>query len=321
MPDIDRIASRIKLRDLRTLLAVAQSGSMSKAAASLAVTHPVISKTIADLERTLGSRLFDRTSRGVEPTRFGRTLMDCGVAMFDDLHRGLRQIELLSDPTAGELWIGAHGPAIDGLVLAAMEQLIGQHPRMELHVMEGEAASVYRALHDRKIDLAVAREFRPSANRDSEFASQALFDEHLFVVAGSQSHWVRRRKIKLAELVEATWVLPTPDTLPASIVADAFRALGVPPVKPRVVSNSLTVRIRLAVTKGFLTVLPGSMLHFGAQRLPVKALPVALPMKSQPIEIVTLKHRTLSPVAKTFIECLRTIAKPLGRSVRTAVRK
>src|SRR5262245_13684998 len=115
MQDIDRILRRIKLRDLRTLLAVAQSGSLSKAANSLAVSHPVVSKTIADLERTLGTRLFDRTSRGVEPTRFGRTLADCGLAIFDDLHRGLRQMEFLSDPTRGELKIGAHGPSIEGV--------------------------------------------------------------------------------------------------------------------------------------------------------------------------------------------------------------
>jgi DNA-binding transcriptional LysR family regulator len=82
-------------------------------------------------------------------------------------------------------------------------------------------------------------------------------------------------------------------------------------LKARVVSNSLTVRIRLVIAKEFLTMLPGSMLHFGAKRLPVKALPVTLPMKSQPIEIVMLKNRTLVPVAESFIECLHTVAKPL----------
>jgi DNA-binding transcriptional LysR family regulator len=60
--------------------------------------------------------------------------------------------------------------------------------------------------------------------------------------------------------------------------------------------------------------LPGSMLHFGARRLPVKVLPVVLPMKSQPVEIVTLKHRALSPVAKVFIEHLHKAASPLART-------
>jgi DNA-binding transcriptional LysR family regulator len=312
MEQIDQIARRIKLRDLRTLLAVAESGNMSKAASRLAVSHPVVSKTIADLERTLGTRLFDRSSQGVEPTLFGRALVDCGIAIFDDLHRGLRHIEFLSDPAAGELRIGATGPAIDGLVLAAMEPLLSQYPRIQFHALEGDAATLYRALSDRKIDLAVSRTFRSNADHHHEFTSQSLFDEHLFVVAGSQSHWARRRKIELAELLDAPWVFPEYDNPAGALIAEGLRSKGVP-LRARVISNSLAIRLRLVATQGFLTMLPGSMLHFGAKRLPVKALPVVLPIKSQKYEIVTLKNRTLSPVAKTFIETLCSVARPLRK--------
>jgi DNA-binding transcriptional LysR family regulator len=71
----DRIGRRIKLRDLHILLAVAQAGSMSRAADRLAISHPVISKTIADLEDALNVRLLDRTSQGTEPTPYGRALL------------------------------------------------------------------------------------------------------------------------------------------------------------------------------------------------------------------------------------------------------
>lgn len=310
MEQIDQVARRMKLRDFRVLLAVAESRNMSKAASHLSVSHPVISRTIADLERTIGSRLFDRNAQGVEPTVFGQALVECGVAIFDDLHRGLRQVELLSDPTAGELRIGATGPAIDGLVLAAMEGLLRRYPRIQMHALEGDAARLYGALRDRKIDLAVSRTFRSDAGREREFNAQPLFDEHLFAVAGVKSQWARRRKIKFADLLDAPWVLPEYDNPAGSLIADGLRSEGMP-LKARVVSNSLAVRIRLVSTQGFLTMLPGSMLHFGANRLPVKVLPVALPIKSQKYEIVTLTDRTLSPVAKTFIEALRTLARPL----------
>jgi DNA-binding transcriptional LysR family regulator len=91
-----RIGRRIRLRDLHILLAVAESGSMSKASAHLAISHPVISKTISDLEHTLGVRLFDRNSQGVELTTYGRTLLNCGVTVFDEMRQGLKQIEFLS---------------------------------------------------------------------------------------------------------------------------------------------------------------------------------------------------------------------------------
>ena len=314
MQNIDQVARRIKLRDLRTLLAVAEAGSMSKAAARLAVSHPVVSKTIADLERTLGSCLFDRTSQGVEPTAFGRSLIDCGVAMLDELHRGLRQIEFLTDPAAGELQFGANGPAIEGFVLTAMEALIDRYPRIELHALEADPRTLYRALHERKIELAVSRKIDAFVDHEGEFAFQTLFDEHLFVVAASQSQWTRRRRIELTDLLKARWVLPAHDNPAGVLIADAFRSMRIPQFRAQVYSNSLAIRIRLTANSGFLTMLPGSMLHFGAKRLPVKVVPVTMPIRTQPIEIVTLKNRTLSPVAKGFIECLRATATPMTKS-------
>jgi DNA-binding transcriptional LysR family regulator len=313
MQDIDRIARRIKLRDLRMVLAVAEAGSMSKAAARLAVSHPVVSKTIADLERTLDSCLFDRTSKGIEPTRFGRSLIDCGVAILDELHRGLRQIEFLTDPAAGELKFGANGPAIEGFVLTAMEELIDRYPRIELHALEADPGTLYRALYDRKIELAVSRKIDAIVDYEREFAFQTLFDEHLFVVAAPQSQWTRRRKIELTELLKARWVLPAHDNPAGVLIAEAFRSMRIPQFRAQVYSNSLAIRIQLTANNGFLTMLPGSMLHFAAKRLPVKVVPITMPIRTQPIEIVTLKNRTLSPVTKRFIECLRAAAKPMTR--------
>src|SRR5437764_14444529 len=102
----DRIGRRIRLRDLHILLAVAEWGSMAKASAHLSISHPVVSKTISDLERTLGVRLFDRNSQGVELTNYGRALLQCGVTVFDEMRQGLKRIELMSDPAFGEMRLG-----------------------------------------------------------------------------------------------------------------------------------------------------------------------------------------------------------------------
>src|SRR5712692_12022510 len=102
----DRIGYRLRLRDLHILLTVAQCGSMGKAATHLAVSQPGVSKVIADMEYMLGVRLLDRNSQGVEPTMYGRALLTSGLAVFDDLRQGVKNIEFLANPTAGELRIG-----------------------------------------------------------------------------------------------------------------------------------------------------------------------------------------------------------------------
>jgi molybdate transport repressor ModE-like protein len=106
----DRIGRRIKLSDLHILLAVAQSGSMAKAANELAVSHPVVSRSISELEHTLGVRLLERNPHGVELTEYGHALLNRSHAAFDELRQGVKDIELLSDPTAGEVRIGSTAP-------------------------------------------------------------------------------------------------------------------------------------------------------------------------------------------------------------------
>src|SRR5436309_12067521 len=103
----DRIGNRMKLQDLHVLMTVVQAGSMGKAAQLLNTTQPNVSRSIAELEHTLGVRLLDRHRQGIEPTEYGRALLDCGAAVFDDLRHGMKNIESLADPTAGEVRIGS----------------------------------------------------------------------------------------------------------------------------------------------------------------------------------------------------------------------
>ena len=81
MQPAEQISRRLKLRQPNVLLAVAQCGSMAKAAEHLAISQPVVSKTIAELERVVGVRLLDRGPHGVEPTIFGRALLKRSVAI------------------------------------------------------------------------------------------------------------------------------------------------------------------------------------------------------------------------------------------------
>src|SRR5882762_3344883 len=91
----ERIGRRLRLRDLNMFLIVVKERSMSKAAEQLAVSQPVVSKTIADMEHTLGVPLLDRGPRGVEPTVYGQALIKRGVVVFDELRQSVKDIENL----------------------------------------------------------------------------------------------------------------------------------------------------------------------------------------------------------------------------------
>src|SRR5262245_57513873 len=161
--DWEKGARRIGTRELRIFLAVTRSGSMAKAAKILATSQPAISKAIADMEHDLGVRLLDRSPQGVTPTEYGRALVKCGIAVFDDLKQGINEIGFLADPTAGELRIGCPEPLAAGLVQAVIERLLQKHPRMKIHV---ETTSLYLELRERNVELIFNRMLGPIADED-----------------------------------------------------------------------------------------------------------------------------------------------------------
>ena len=135
---IDRIGRRLKLQDLHVLMAVVQAGSMGKAAQHLNTTQPNISRAIAELEHALGVRLLDRHPQGIVPTEYGRALLDCGTAVFDDLRQGVKRIEILADPSAGEVRIGSTIYTGETFVTAVIERLSRQYPRIVFHLVTSD---------------------------------------------------------------------------------------------------------------------------------------------------------------------------------------
>jgi DNA-binding transcriptional LysR family regulator len=310
----DRVDRRVKLRDLRILRALAESGSMSRAAKQLAISQPVVSKTIADLEHMLGVRLLDRTSHGVEATVYGRALLNCGTVVLDELQRGMQEIAFLSDPTMGELRVGGAGPFVDGLIPAVISRLAQRYRRIEFHVTESDPPTLCSLLRERRLDLAILRTSSSMYTEDLE--SDSLFEEPMFVVAGLNNRWSRQRKIDLVELLDEPWTLPEAENVAMTLIADCFRAAGATPPTPQVVSDSMAARTRLVETGPFLTFLPGSTLHFGVSRLLVRILPVTLSMKTPPTQVLTLKNRTPNAVARLFIDELHTFVTPLTKRRR-----
>jgi DNA-binding transcriptional LysR family regulator len=94
---------------------------------------------------------------------------------------------------------------------------------------------------------------------------------------------------------------------------EAFRVSNLDYPRTTVVTLSPEVRIRLLATGRFLAIFPASALKLPTSRPEIKILPVELPTARVPIAVITLKTRTLSPVAQLFIDCAREIAKPLSK--------
>jgi DNA-binding transcriptional LysR family regulator len=283
---------------------------MHKAAERMGTSQPAVSRSIAELERALGVRLLDRNRRGVEPTHFGRAIIKRGIAIFDEVRQGIKDVEYLADPAAGELVIGCSEVLASGPVFAAIDRLAGSHPRMTFKVVTGTRATLYRELSERNVELVISG--TPPVTSE-HMVVERLFDDSLMVVAGSQSLWTRRRKIELAELIDQPWTLPPLEAPIGALALEAFRGSGLEPPRTAVITESASLRSRLVATGRFLTMLPRFAIMPVNHNPLLKALPIRLPNTGRTVAIVTLRNRTLSPLAELFIETAREIAKPLVR--------
>ena len=310
----DRIGRRVKLRDLHIALAVAEAGSMTRAAEALAVSYPVVSKTISELEHTLGVKLFDRSISGVEPTPYGRALLKSGVAVFDEMRKGLQRIEFIKQPDSGELRIGSSIVVDAGLLPAVIERFSQDFPRAVLHALpENIATQRYDNLRDRNVELVLGR--LPITMTEPDLVAEPLFDEPNVVAAGSESRWAKRRNLTLAELMQEPWVLAQPGSLARSLQDEVFRNSGLEPPAATVLTVSLHLYMRLIETGRWLGLVPGSVMRFGAKQMRIKGLPVKTLPPPAPVGFITVKDRTLSPLAERFMACTRKVAhSDVGRA-------
>ena len=314
-----QIGRRLKLRDLHVFFTVAQCGSMVKAARQLRVSQPAISEIIADLEHALRVRLLDRLPQGVEPTMYGNAVLKRSIAVFDELKQSVRDVEFLSDPTTGELRIGCVESLSATIVPQILLQFSKQYPRVVVHVDGLTAPAIdLLGLRNRKYDCTLVRLMRPLGNDSlaDDVEAELLFDDRLVIASGVNSRWTRRRKMNLAELIDEPWILPPPDTWHHARVAEAFQARGLGMPKASFNSLSMTLRMQLMAAGPYISVFANSVMRLNAHRYNVMVLPIDLPAPPWPVVLVTLRNRTLTPVAERFVACAREVAKSFGPEAR-----
>jgi DNA-binding transcriptional LysR family regulator len=313
---VNRVGRNLGLRDLHILLTVAECGSMSKAAAQLGITHSVVSKTIAALELRLDARLLDRNSQGAELTVQGRALLRCGTIVFDELRRGIRETQSVTGAPSGELCIGC-AEALTTLILPAIvERFLDGSPDIRLHVIGVNPGLQFEELRKQSVELLIAE--LPTSLFEDDLLVESLHDEELAVIAGVSSSWAKRRHIELAELLQEQWIMPPGDSALGSLVATIFNAgnLELPPA--RLVSASIQLTNSLVSTGTFLAFMPRSAADFSDQVLCLRLSSPNLSEHRLLTNVISLKHQSLSPLAKIFFDCARDVANFWPKKVRGA---
>ncbi|WP_128374431.1 LysR family transcriptional regulator [Streptomyces cavernae] len=200
----------IDLQRLRILRAVAEHGSFNRAATALLITPSAVSQQVAALERSLGSKVVARSTRGVTLTEAGRIMVEAAESVNAELEHARRQVERL-DTGRTKLTVATFTSGGRLLLPAAFARLTATHPDTELHVVEAEPEGSLPLVRQGVVDLALAYHFDgPLPGRTGENPGvrwTALLDDPLYVVLPEGHRLADRDRVGLAELAAEPWVL------------------------------------------------------------------------------------------------------------------
>lgn len=295
----------LESRRLRHFLNTYELGSIGQAAEKLFLTQPALSKSIRQLEDDLGVRLFDRTSLGVVPTSFGRTLAAHAKTIEAEVRRAEAALASMRGKAKGRVGVGV-GPSVSGsLMPAATISLQRQNDAIELNVVEGLVDTLIPMLRRGEIDLAVGAWPRVS---DPVFTTEILFADRIEVFAAA-GHPLAGRRVGLPELLDHAWALPPHDQKWRQQLDELFHAAGLAPPRPAVVSNSGGYLKALMLGGGYLSFLPRQLA--GAE-IGLIALDTDIPILAPDISI-TYRGRVLGDAATgEVVQALRAAAADMG---------
>ena len=176
------LRTRLKARQLALLVALAEHGSLRRAAAEVAVSQPAATKLLHDLEDTLGVSLFDRHSWGMEPTIFGETMIRCARGVLTDLAEARDELAALASGAGGKLRVGAVTGAVPRLLVPALNAVRARAPGLKTYVLVNANEVLAAGLRQGTLDLAIGA--LPPHEEVGTLAAEPLADEPLCVVGG-----------------------------------------------------------------------------------------------------------------------------------------
>jgi DNA-binding transcriptional LysR family regulator len=220
----------LDVRRLRVLREVASHGSFSAAAEALSYTQSAVSQQIAALEREAGTRLVERSARGVKLTDAGRALVGHTDAILARLADAEDELQAINGLRGGRLRLAAFPSACATLIPLAVARFRERHPGVDLSLCPAEPDEGLRLLRAGEMDVALSIEATFSTRTDGDLDTLALLDDPMYIMLPRDHPMAGRLRLKLTDLANDPWMIGTAGTCPdTSIFLRACQVAGFEP--------------------------------------------------------------------------------------------
>jgi DNA-binding transcriptional LysR family regulator len=287
----------LDVRQLRAVEAVDRHRHFSRAAQELHVAQSALSHQIRQLERELGTPLFERTSRRVAPTEAGEVLAVRARRVLAELDGARQEIDELRGGLRGRIWIGALLPAGDVDVPGLLARFSRHHPGVEVSLREGIAADMFRRLATDELDAAFCL---LAGEIPDELMVERLGTDEV-VAAFAPDRAPPSSHVSVADLGRQAIVAPRRGSA-ITFMVDQLCADAGQPLRLALESGDPFL-LRSLAARGFATaILPRSLTTLAGPAIEVRSLEPAVHL---PVALAWRRHRNIPPAPRSFIDFVR----------------
>jgi DNA-binding transcriptional LysR family regulator len=292
-------------------LAVIEHGGIGRAAASLNITQPALSKSLRKLEESLGQRLIDRGAFGARPTMFGRSLAERARVIVREVRNVKADFSALQNLETGHVSIGAGPSLMTDLLPRAVAKLQRRRPHARVTLREGLMDELLEELAVGALDLAIGG--MPDEVSDIKLIREPLFVDPVAVVARADHPLARKEgELPLRELLAYPWIMPGGPEILRSDFAALFEGTGLTPPPPTATTNSAHCMKAVVMQGHWLSFMPASLIRIEERRGELAAIRLAAPAWTRRVDAIHRADVTLSPAARALLADLRNACKSMG---------
>lgn len=289
----------LKLRHMRMIVALQDTGQVSAAAQILNISQPAASRMIAEMEDILSAPLCHRLPRGVELTPYGTTLARRARAMLLELREVDREISDLKSGRGGAVFLGAvTAPAI-GLAVPAIRRIRRSFPRIEISMQVDTSAVLARELLASRHDFIIAR--IPDDLNPRLFEARVIGIEKACLIVRRGHPLADGRTVGLEQLTGYDWVFQPNGSLLRRTIETLFMSRQV--ALPERILNTTSLLLTLVMVGQSDAIAPVALdvAKFikgdGGLAGAIEILPIAFDIDVQPYSLIRARNRALSPAA------------------------
>ena len=300
----------LEFRQLTHLLAAAEKGTIGKAAESLGISQPALTKSIRTLEAALGVKLLERRPRGVFPTPYGDAVIARARSVRLHMHDLLNELQSLRAGIGGTIRIGMAQGVASRLIPMATLRVLADHPNVRFSVVTGAVDRLVALLLAGDIEFAVTPFGRQSFG--SGVVEEFLFHDRPMIVVRADHPLADYAQLQPQQLIHYKWVLSDVATPLRRAFDQIFVSDNLPPPTPMIESDSVIYTKSILMQTDYASFFARDQISLEEKAGLLSSIPVKTDIPPRPVGILRRRSETLSPFGQVLVATLRVLCRDLG---------